>query len=120
MTPSISRRRLELDAQLARRRYRTRSRLALLALLAVPIFGCGPALYTVDVRSAEQKLKQARDENARWYAPYEYYFAEAHLQQAQLEAADAAYEDAIRYAKTAEEFSVRALAIAKRQRQAER
>jgi hypothetical protein len=92
---------------------------ALALLGALGWFGCGPALYTVRIRAAEQRLNQARDENARWYAPYEYYFAEAHLQQAELEAADASYEDALRYAKTAEEFGSRALEIARRQRQAE-
>jgi hypothetical protein len=93
--------------------------MCLACLLAWSVLGCGPTLYTVQFRAAEQKLELARDENARWYAPYEYYFAEAHLQQAELEAADASYEDAIRYAKTAEDFSVRALAIAKRRQRAE-
>lgn len=102
------------------RSYRWVGRLALVAALAGLSLGCGPVLYTVHMRAAEQRLKQARDENARWYAPYEYYFAEAHLQQAQLEAAEAAYEDASRHAQTAEEFSVRALAITKRGREAER
>ena len=88
--------------------------------LAALCSGCGPVLYTTNIRAAEQKLKLARDENARWYAPYEYYFAEAHLQQAQEEAADAAYEDAIRYAKTAEQWGARALAITERRRQAEK
>jgi hypothetical protein len=95
-------------------------RLAFLAALALLTLGCGPVLYTTSIRSAEQKLRRARDENARWYAPYEYYFAEAHLQQAQQEAADAEYEDAARYAQIAEEFSTRALAITERRRQAER
>lgn len=99
--------------------YRSVCRLALVAALTAVGLGCGPALYTVQIRAAEQRLAQARDENARWYAPYEYYFAEAHLQQAQLEAADAAYEDATRHAQTAEEFSLRALAITKRGREAE-
>jgi uncharacterized protein YceK len=95
-------------------------RWALVVALAALCAGCGPVLYTTGIRAAEQKLKQARDENARWYAPYEYYFAEAHLHQAQEEAADAAYEDAIRYAQTAEQWGARALAITERRRQAER
>jgi hypothetical protein len=99
---------------------RTRSWLVLLAALVAAASGCGPALYTASIRSAEQKLQQARDENARWYAPYEYYYAEVHLRQAQTEAAEASFEDAIRYAKTARDFSERALQIAQRRRQAER
>ncbi|MFI5307604.1 MAG: DUF4398 domain-containing protein [Polyangiales bacterium] len=92
----------------------------LLAVLALVASGCGPVLYTSHLRSAEQKLDQARDENARWYAPYEYYFAEAHLDQAREEAAQAQYEDAVRYADVAEQWSERALAITQRSRQADR
>jgi hypothetical protein len=99
---------------------RTRGWLALLPALLVAGLGCGPALYTANIRSAELKLQQARDENARWYAPYEYYYAEAHLRQAQTEAAQASFEDAIRFAKTARDFGERALEIAQRRRQAER
>jgi hypothetical protein len=82
--------------------------------------GCGPVTYTSSIHAAEQKLAQAREENARWYAPYEYYFAEAHLQQSERLAAESAYEDAIRYAKVAEDFSGRALEITRRKRMTER
>jgi hypothetical protein len=92
----------------------------LLPALSVAVLGCGPALYTASIRSAEEKLDEARDENARWYAPYEYYYAEAHLKQARFEAAEASFEDAVRYAKTARDFSERALDIAQRKRRAER
>jgi hypothetical protein len=91
-----------------------------LPALSVAALGCGPALYTTSIRSAEEKLEEARDENARWYAPYEYYYAEAHLKQAQFEAAEASFEDAVRYARTARDFSERALDIAQRRRRAER
>lgn len=94
--------------------------LAALSLFATLAIGCGPALYTSNVRAAEQQLQRARDENARWYAPYEYYYAEAHLQQAWEEAAQASYEDAIRYAKTARDYGERALEITRQRRQAER
>lgn len=94
--------------------------LAWLPALSVALLGCGPALYTANIRAAEEKLQDARDENARWYAPYEYYYAEAHLKQAQFEAAEASYEDAIRYARTARDFSERARDIAQRRRRAER
>jgi hypothetical protein len=70
--------------------------------------------------AAEHRLEGAREENARWYAPYEYYFAEVHLAKAREEAAEASYEEAIRYAKTASEFSERALEIARRKRIGER
>jgi hypothetical protein len=91
-------------------------------LLALAAFGagCGPVLYTSSIHAAEQKLELAREENARWYAPYEYYFAEAHLEQSERLAAESAYEDAIRYAKVAEDFSGRALEITRRKRLTER
>jgi hypothetical protein len=95
-------------------------RAAVLAVLVAFGCGCGPVMYTSNIRSAEQKLQLAREENARWYAPYEYYFAEAHLQQSERLAAESEYEDAIRYAKIAEDFSGRALEITRRKRLTER
>jgi hypothetical protein len=99
---------------------RTTGRAALVLALVLAALGCGPVLYTADIRAAELKLQQARDENARWYAPYEYYYAEANLRQARVEAAEASFEDAIRYAKTARDFSERALDMTQRRKQAER
>jgi hypothetical protein len=87
--------------------------------LSVWLCACGPVGYTASIHSAELKLKQARDENARWYAPYEYYFAEAHLRQSEHDASVAAYEDAVRYAKIAEDYGARALEITRRKRMAE-
>jgi hypothetical protein len=81
---------------------------------------CGPTLYTAEVIEAEERLASAREENARWYAPYEYYFAQVHLEKAREEAAEASYEEAIRFAKTAGEFSERAREIARRKRAGER
>jgi hypothetical protein len=82
--------------------------------------GCGPVLYESRIRAAEAKLVEAREANARWYAPYEYYYAEAHLRQARLEAAEASYEDALSYARTAEEYGTRALRVTTTRRRAER
>jgi hypothetical protein len=76
---------------------------------------CGPVLYTTEVDSAESVVAQARERNARWYAPYEYYYAEAHLKKAREEAATSDYEDAIRFAKVATEYGQRALRVAERQ-----
>lgn len=94
--------------------------MAWLCLVALSLSACGPALYTAKLVSAERQLDRAREQNARWYAPYEYYFAEVHLQKAREEAAEASYEDALRFARTAEEFSSRALEITERRRQSER
>ena len=93
---------------------------AFAAAAALVLSACGPVLFTTRIDAAERKLQQARDENARWYAPYEYYYAEAHLEKARTEAAEASYEDALRYARTAEQYSVRALQITAHKRAIER
>lgn len=70
--------------------------------------GCGPTLYVADMLEAETRLEDARAANARFYAPYEYYSADAYLEKAREEAAEGEYEDAVRFAKTASAFGQRA------------
>jgi hypothetical protein len=77
---------------------------------------CGPVMYGSSVDKAETALEQAREQNAHWYAPYEYHYAQAHLDKAYEEAAHADYEDAVRFAKTARDYAERALRMAARQR----
>lgn len=92
-------------------------RLPALALLALPLLtACGPVLYGSAVDKAETALTQARERNAHWYAPYEYHFAQANLQKAYEEASHSEYEDAVRLAKTAQQYATRALRIAERER----
>ena len=45
-------------------------------------------------------------------APYEYYFAREHLNQAQIEANRASYSDAAAYAEIAERFASKAVQLA--------
>lgn len=89
-----------------------------LGLCAIGSFAlaCGPVMYSSAVDKAETALASAREQNAHWYAPYEYHFAQAHLDKAYEEASQADYEDAVDFAKTALEFADRALQIAQRQR----
>lgn len=85
----------------------------LLVVVAAPGLGaCGPVLYIGEMGSAEEALERAREANARWHAPYEYYFALVHLEKAREEAAAASYEDAIRFAKTAQDYGERARQLA--------
>jgi Domain of unknown function (DUF4398) len=70
---------------------------------------CGPVTYTLDVTDAERVVARARAENAGYYAPYDLYFAEAHLDKAREEAAQGRYEDAIRAAAVALSHGRRAL-----------
>jgi len=76
--------------------------------------GCGPTIYTINIMPAARAVEQAREAQAPEHAPYEYYYAEAHLRAARQESAEASYEDAIRYAGVAEEFGTKALDIARR------
>jgi len=87
--------------------------------VAALLQSCGPSLYTAEMTAAQAQVERARKEAARWYAPYEYYFAQAHLAKAREEAAEASYEEAIRFARTAGEFGERALQIARRRRASE-
>lgn len=71
--------------------------------------GCGPVTYTLDVGEAERVVARARADNASYYAPYDLYFAQAHLDKAREEAAQGHYEDAIRAAAVALSHGRRAL-----------
>ncbi len=89
---------------------RTASFLVLLATLA----GCGPLIYTINVMPASRSVERAREANADEHAPYEYYYALENLRKAREEAAEASYQDAIRFAEAAEEYGSKALDIARR------
>jgi hypothetical protein len=85
--------------------------LAPLVLLLLP--GCGGTLYAINASSAASKIEEAKELGAEQTAPYEFFFAKAHLEQAQVDASEAAYSDAVNYAETAEEYAEKAIALAK-------
>ena len=62
---------------------------------ACVVAGCGPVTYSLDVGEAERIVASARAENAAYFAQYDLYFAEAHLDKAHELAAHGQYEDAI-------------------------
>lgn len=76
--------------------------------------GCGPTLYAVHAMPAARALQQAEEAGAAEHAPYEYYFARAHLEHAREEESEASHQDAIRSAKIAEEYGVKARDLARR------
>jgi tetratricopeptide (TPR) repeat protein len=80
---------------------------------------CGAIQYARQMEETEQAFTQAREQKAREYAPYEYYYAKAYLNQARAEAARSSYENAIRYAKTAEKHCSKASEIASKRREQE-
>ena len=85
----------------------------ILALL-VALSGCGPVLYSVNIRPATQVLEEAREAGAEEHAAYEYYYGLAHLEKAREEYGEGWYQDATRCAEIAEEYGVRARDLARR------
>jgi Domain of unknown function (DUF4398) len=75
--------------------------------------GCGGTLYAINASSAASRIEEAKELGAEQTAPYEYYYAKAHLEQAQVDAAEASYGDAVDYAETAEEYAEKAIKLAK-------
>jgi hypothetical protein len=96
------------------------SRYVKVAVFSLPVAcvlsACGPVLYTSAVNKAEDALIVARENNAHWYAPYEYHYAQANLDKAYEEASRAEYEDAMKLARAALDYAGRALRIAEQQR----
>jgi Domain of unknown function (DUF4398) len=73
--------------------------------------GCGGVHYAIEVNSASSRVEEARALGADQLAPYEYYFAKEHLQQAQIEAAQASYSDAVNLAEEAEDHANTAIEL---------
>ncbi len=85
----------------------------LAAFLCAATPGCGGVYYAVTVNAAASRVEEARVLGAETLAPYEYYYAREHLEQAQFEAAEASYSDAAHYAETAEEYAAKAVDVAR-------
>lgn len=82
--------------------------------VALSSTGCGAVLYTANVAPASSSVEQARLAEAETRAPYEYYLAQAYLEKAREEAAEANYQDAIRFAEASEQNATRAIELARR------
>jgi hypothetical protein len=80
----------------------------LLSLLS----GCGGVHYAIAVNSAASRVEEAKAVGAEQLAPYEYYYAKEHLQQAQIYASEASYSDAANTADEAEEYAAKAIELA--------
>jgi Domain of unknown function (DUF4398) len=74
-------------------------------------FGCGGVHYAIEVNSAAARVEEAKALGADQLAPYEYYFAKEHLQQAQVEASEASYSDAVNLAEEAEDHANSAIEL---------
>ncbi len=85
--------------------------LSLVAMLLVTVAssGCGGVYYAVSVNAASSRLEQARELGAEQAAPYEYYYAQENLREAQVHASEASYGDAATFAETAELYAQKAI-----------
>lgn len=79
--------------------------------------GCGGVQYGVAINAAASRLEEARALGADQLSPYDYYFAREHLEQAQIEASEASYSDAVMLAREAEEHANFAIETARKARQ---
>jgi hypothetical protein len=99
--------------RLARGKLEGSRRLTVAAVMALGVAagGCGNTLYAIQANSASSKLAEAQELGAEKLAPYEYYYAKAHMEKAQEEAADADYGDAANLAEVAEEYADKAIRL---------
>jgi hypothetical protein len=82
-------------------------------LLAAAVTGCGPLEYLNQVSGkATRAVAAAKAMGGDRYAPYEYTSAVEYLHKAREEAGYAEYQVAIDYGRRAEEFALRARALA--------
>ena len=92
-----------------------RTRLIAVVLVLAGAFSttaCGGVYYAANVNAASSRLEEAREIGAEQLAPYEYYYAKAHLEQAQIEASEASYGDAANFAQAADEYAAKAIELA--------
>lgn len=75
--------------------------------------GCGGVYYALESSTAASRLEEARTLGAESLAPYEYYYAKAHLDQAAVEASQGHYSDAAHYAETSADYAAEAVELAK-------
>jgi len=80
--------------------------------------GCGGVHYAIVINAASARVEEAKAVGAEQLAPYEYYYAKEHLEQAQLEAAEASYSDAADLAQEAESYANKAIELAQTARRA--
>ena len=87
-----------------------------IALIGALLVGCGGVRYAVAINAAAARVEQAKALGADRLAPFEYYFAKEHLEQAQIEASEASYSDAIELAGEAADHASAAIDLAEKAR----
>ncbi len=91
---------------------------AVASCLGLVCSACGGLNYAIAVNAASSRMEEARAVGAEQLAPFEYYYAREHLEQAQIEASEASYSDAVNLADEAEEYANKAIDLAQTARRA--
>lgn len=76
--------------------------------LACSLAGCGNTLYATHIASASKRFEEAETLGAEQAAPYEYYSAKVRIAESRALAARGEYGDAMRIARQAEKYSIKA------------
>ena len=85
------------------------------------LVGCGPIQFVSQVTiRAEKAVAEAKLQQAAKYAPYEYYGAEAYLEQAKHRAGFGDFQTSYRYGQKSEKMAKEAVRLTKIRREEER
>lgn len=92
----------------------------ILTLVGLCLVGCGPIQFVSQVTlRAEKAVAAAKLRHSDRYAPYEYFGAEAYLEQAKYRAAYGDFQEAYRYGKKSEAMADKAVSLTKRRMEEE-
>lgn len=80
------------------------SLVSVFAAATLTFTGCGPSLYGMEISTAARVVAQAKQARGAELAPYEFHYAALNLEKAREEAAEASYEDAVRFARVARKY----------------
>ncbi len=89
---------------------------AFLVCLIGAVLSCGPVQYSHHILRASAALAEAEEAEAEEEAPYEYWYADAHLKQARREVGYSDFQEAVKCARIAHEYATKAVEISNRRR----
>ena len=84
--------------------------------LSCTVLSCGPVQYSHHILRASSAMAEAEEADAEREAPYEFWYADAHLKQARREVGYSDFQEAVKCARTAREYATKATEIANRRR----
>lgn len=90
--------------------------IACMMCLSSTVLSCGPVQYSHHILRASAAMAEAEEADAEEEAPYEYWYADAHLKQARREVGYSDFQEAIKCARVAQEYATKATEISSRRR----